>query len=127
MAGAICRHAAMRIAQGNATRIIITVSDLQAILGPKSFEQEIAMRTTVPGVATGLAWTPAGGDIQFVEATKHSWPRQADPHRPVGRRDEGKWASRADGRSAASVHARSVSTAQFAKKAWRQECRRSRP
>jgi ATP-dependent Lon protease len=67
--GAICRHAAMRIAEGNATRITIVVADLQAILGPKRFEQEIAMRTSVPGVATGLAWTPAGGDILFVEAT----------------------------------------------------------
>jgi ATP-dependent Lon protease len=67
--GAICRHAAMRIAEGNATHITIAVADLQAILGPKRFEQEIAMRTSVPGVATGLAWTPVGGDILFVEAT----------------------------------------------------------
>src|SRR6202011_1537722 len=67
--GAICRHAAMRIAEGNATHITIAVADLQAILGPKRFEQEVAMRTSVPGVATGLAWTPAGGDILFVEAT----------------------------------------------------------
>jgi ATP-dependent Lon protease len=67
--GAICRHAAMRIAEGDATRVVISVSDLHAILGPKRFEQEIAMRTSVPGVATGLAWTPAGGDILFVEAT----------------------------------------------------------
>jgi ATP-dependent Lon protease len=67
--GAICRHAAMRIAEGNATRVTIVVATLQAILGPKRFEQEIAMRTSVPGVATGLAWTPAGGDILFVEAT----------------------------------------------------------
>jgi ATP-dependent Lon protease len=67
--GAICRHAAMLIAEGDATRVVISVSDLHAILGPKHFEQEIAMRTSVPGVATGLAWTPAGGDILFVEAT----------------------------------------------------------
>jgi ATP-dependent Lon protease len=67
--GAICRHAAMRIAEGQATAVVITVADLQAILGPRRFEQEIAMRTSVPGVATGLAWTPAGGDILFVEAT----------------------------------------------------------
>src|SRR6202051_1171573 len=67
--GAICRHAAMRIAEGNATAVVITVADLHAILGPKRFEPEIAMRTSVPGVATGLAWTPAGGDILFVEAT----------------------------------------------------------
>jgi ATP-dependent Lon protease len=67
--GAICRHAAMRIAERNATAVAITVADLHAILGPKRFEPEIAMRTSVPGVATGLAWTPAGGDILFVEAT----------------------------------------------------------
>jgi len=67
--GSICRHAAMRIAEGNAATVIITVADLHAILGPKRFEPEVAMRTSVPGVATGLAWTPAGGDILFVEAT----------------------------------------------------------
>jgi ATP-dependent Lon protease len=67
--GAICRHVAMRIAEGSATRVDIAVTDLQVILGSKRFEQEIAMRTSVPGVATGLAWTPAGGDILFVEAT----------------------------------------------------------
>jgi ATP-dependent Lon protease len=67
--GAICRHVAMRIAEGSATHVDIAVTDLQVILGSKRFEQEIAMRTSVPGVATGLAWTPAGGDILFVEAT----------------------------------------------------------
>jgi ATP-dependent Lon protease len=40
------------------------------ILGPRRFENEVAMRTSVPGVATGLAWTPVGGDILFVEATR---------------------------------------------------------
>ena len=58
--GAICRHVAMRVAEGSATRVDIAVTDLQVILGSKRFEQEIAMRTSVPGVATGLAWTPAG-------------------------------------------------------------------
>ncbi|MGZ5877056.1 MAG: endopeptidase La [Bradyrhizobium sp.] len=67
--GALCRHAAMRIAEGSATSVAFTMGDLQVILGPKRFEQEIAMRTSVPGIATGLAWTPAGGDILFVEAT----------------------------------------------------------
>lgn len=43
---------------------------LPAILGPPRFESEVAMRTSVPGVATGLAWTPVGGDILFVEATR---------------------------------------------------------
>jgi ATP-dependent Lon protease len=67
--GAICRHAAMRIAEASVTRFIAAPTDLPAILGPRRFEQEVAMRTSVPGVATGLAWTPAGGDILFVEAT----------------------------------------------------------
>lgn len=67
--GAICRHAAMGIAEGKATCFVIAVTDLQNILGPKQYEPETAMRTSVPGVATGLAWTPAGGDILFVEAT----------------------------------------------------------
>ncbi|WFU82526.1 endopeptidase La [Bradyrhizobium sp. CIAT3101] len=67
--GAICRHAAMLIAEGKSTRVVIVVADLQNILGPKRYEPETAMRTSVPGVATGLAWTPAGGEILFVEAT----------------------------------------------------------
>lgn len=67
--GAICRHAAMLIAEGKSTRVVIVVADLQRILGPKRYEPETAMRTSVPGVATGLAWTPAGGEILFVEAT----------------------------------------------------------
>jgi ATP-dependent Lon protease len=46
----------MRIAAGNATAAVITVADLHAILGPKRFEPEIAMRTSVPGVATGNHW-----------------------------------------------------------------------
>jgi ATP-dependent Lon protease len=44
--------------------------DLHAILGPKRYESEIAQRTSVPGVATGLAWTSVGGDILFIEASK---------------------------------------------------------
>jgi ATP-dependent Lon protease len=44
--------------------------DLTAVLGQPRFEGEIALRTSVPGVATGLAWTPVGGDILFIEATR---------------------------------------------------------
>src|ERR1700716_199205 len=68
--GAVCRHAAMRIAEGAAERVRIDAAALPAILGPRRFENEVAMRTSVPGVATGLAWTPVGGDILFVEATR---------------------------------------------------------
>jgi ATP-dependent Lon protease len=67
--GALCRYAAMQIAEGDATCVPISVADLHTVLGPKRFEPETAMRTSVPGVATGLAWTPVGGDILFVEAT----------------------------------------------------------
>jgi ATP-dependent Lon protease len=50
--------------------VTIGVADLPAILGQPRFESEVAMRTSVPGVATGLAWTPVGGDILFIEATR---------------------------------------------------------
>jgi ATP-dependent Lon protease len=53
-----------------AERLRIDEGDLAAILGPHRFEHEVAMRTSVPGVATGLAWTPTGGDILFIEATR---------------------------------------------------------
>jgi ATP-dependent Lon protease len=68
--GRAFRHAAVQIAEGSSTRVTITTSDLTAVLGPPRFENEIAMRTSVPGVATGLAWTPVGGDILFIEATR---------------------------------------------------------
>jgi ATP-dependent Lon protease len=68
--GAVFRRAAMRIAEGAAQRVRIDVADLPEILGPRRFESEVAMRTSVPGVATGLAWTPMGGDILFIEATR---------------------------------------------------------
>jgi ATP-dependent Lon protease len=68
--GAVCRNIAMWITEDTIARSRVDVADLPAILGPRKFENEIAMRTSVPGVATGLAWTPVGGDILFVEATR---------------------------------------------------------
>ena len=68
--GAVCRHVAMRIAEGDVARMRIDDAMLPGILGPRRFENEVAMRTSVPGVATGLAWTPTGGDILFIEATR---------------------------------------------------------
>jgi ATP-dependent Lon protease len=67
--GAALRSAAMKIAEGSASESI-TPEDLHEILGPRRFESEVAMRTSIPGVATGLAWTPVGGDILFIEATR---------------------------------------------------------
>jgi ATP-dependent Lon protease len=68
--GQVLRHAAVRIAEGQKGSIRIERSELNAILGAPKFESETAMRTSVPGAATGLAWTPVGGDILFVEATR---------------------------------------------------------
>ena len=68
--GKTLRHAAVRIAEGQGGPIRITGDDLAAMLGAPQFESEVAMRTSVPGVATGLAWTPVGGDILFIEAAR---------------------------------------------------------
>jgi ATP-dependent Lon protease len=68
--GKALRHAAVQIAEGSAQKVTIGTNDLTAVLGQPRFEGEIALRTSVPGVATGLAWTPVGGDILFIEATR---------------------------------------------------------
>jgi ATP-dependent Lon protease len=68
--GKVLRHAAVRIAEGESGVIRIGKEELADVLGPVQFESEVAMRTSVPGVATGLAWTPVGGDILFIEATR---------------------------------------------------------
>jgi ATP-dependent Lon protease len=68
--GAVLRSAAMKIAEAKAETVHVEPADLHAILGARKFESEIALRTAVPGVATGLAWTPVGGDILFIEASK---------------------------------------------------------
>jgi ATP-dependent Lon protease len=68
--GKALRHAAVQIAEGATGPIRIDRGDLAAVLGAPIFENEVAMRTSIPGVATGLAWTPVGGDILFIEATK---------------------------------------------------------
>jgi len=68
--GALIRHAAMRIAEGKVTSVHFDEQDVPEVLGPTRFENEVAQRTSVPGVATGLAWTPVGGDILFVESAR---------------------------------------------------------
>ena len=68
--GSVFRNVAMRIAEGSVERVAIEPEGLHAILGARQVESEVALRTSVPGVATGLAWTPVGGDILFVEATR---------------------------------------------------------
>jgi ATP-dependent Lon protease len=68
--GKVFRNVAVRIAEAPGEKVQIHPGDLVAILGQPRFENEVAMRTSVPGVATGLAWTPVGGDILFIEATR---------------------------------------------------------
>ena len=68
--GGVFRNIAMRIAEGTIERLVVGPDEVTEILGGRRFESETAMRTSVPGVATGLAWTPVGGDILFIEATR---------------------------------------------------------
>jgi ATP-dependent Lon protease len=67
--GTICRKVARRIAEGKEERTLVTEDKLYDFLGPKKFRYELAEEADEVGVATGLAWTPAGGDVIFVEAT----------------------------------------------------------
>ena len=70
--GAVCRRVAVKIAEGEVSKARIDESDLADILGPAKFENEVALRVAMPGVATGLAWTPVGGDILFIEASRNA-------------------------------------------------------
>ncbi|MCL4813643.1 MAG: endopeptidase La [Vicinamibacteraceae bacterium] len=69
--GALCRKVARRRAEGDESPVAITPEVVAALLGaPKYLDEEVAERTKKPGVAIGLAWTPAGGEVLFVEATR---------------------------------------------------------
>ena len=70
--GRVLRHIAVDVAQGATEHKRVDIATVEKILGAPRFENEVAMRSTVPGVATGLAWTPVGGDILFIEATRAS-------------------------------------------------------
>jgi ATP-dependent Lon protease len=65
----ICRGVATRIAEGEAESAKITVKDIAGYIGPVRFAPEVSARTLTPGLAMGLAWTQAGGELLFVEAT----------------------------------------------------------
>jgi ATP-dependent Lon protease len=68
--GAVCRKVALRVAGGeHVRRLNVTARKVRELLGRPRFQREARRRTRVPGVATGLAWTPVGGDVLFVEAT----------------------------------------------------------
>ena len=76
--GAVCRKVARRVAEGRHERkVTVTAPRVRELLGRPRFLPEARRRTRLPGVATGLAWTPVGGDVLFVEATampSHSHP-----------------------------------------------------
>jgi ATP-dependent Lon protease len=65
----VCRKAARQIAEGRTEPIVVVPDAVADYLGRPRFTEEVAERTRKPGVATGLAWTPTGGDVLFVEAT----------------------------------------------------------
>lgn len=65
----ICRKIARQFAAGNTDRVVVSKSNIAQFLGPEKFYAEVAERITEPGIATGLAWTPYGGDILFVECS----------------------------------------------------------
>jgi len=66
----IYRKMAKKIASGKTEKVILSRKNVAEFLGPEKFYQEIAERITEPGIATGLAWTPYGGDILFVECSQ---------------------------------------------------------
>jgi ATP-dependent Lon protease len=66
----VCRAAAVKVASGETEKQVITKEKLMDLLGPQRIESEIAERTAQTGVAAGLAWTPYGGDLLFIETTK---------------------------------------------------------
>ena len=96
--GAVLRTAAMRIAEGTAQHVRIEPDDLKEILGAPRFEGEVAMRTSIPGVATGPRLDT--GRRRYSVHRGDSHPRQWPPHsdRSAGRGHEGKCASGADPR-----------------------------
>jgi ATP-dependent Lon protease len=71
--GSVCRHVAMRLAEGETNVFVKADAEtVEKILGAPRYTPDLAERTSTAGVATGLAWTPSGGDILFIEATSMS-------------------------------------------------------
>jgi ATP-dependent Lon protease len=70
--GSICRKVARAVTEGKTEPVVATPEAIRALLGPERYYSEVAERTEDPGVAVGLVWTPMGGDIIFIEATKMS-------------------------------------------------------
>ena len=120
--GTVLRKTATKIASEDVEPPIELDEDaVRDALGRRKYYREVAERTAVPGVATGLAATATGGDVLFIEATSHKDGDRARPHGPARRRHEGVGADRAllractrsqarHRRGALRGHARSTST-----------------
>ena len=94
--GSACRKVALRVAEGTHTRkVSVTAPKVRELLGRPRFHADVKRRTAEPGVATGLAWTPVGGDVLFIEATAMPGKGKLIDHRPARRRHEGVRAGRA--------------------------------
>jgi ATP-dependent Lon protease len=74
--GRVCRKVARRRAEGQTAPVQCTAALVRELLGPERFYPEVAERSSEPGVAIGLAWTPAGGDILFIEASRMAGTKQ---------------------------------------------------
>jgi ATP-dependent Lon protease len=68
--GRICRKVASKVAEGSLREAVIAKKDLHRYLGPVEYIKEVMLRTMKPGLAVGLAWTPVGGEIMFIEASR---------------------------------------------------------
>ncbi|HZS09192.1 MAG TPA: endopeptidase La [Blastocatellia bacterium] len=67
--GRLARRVTLRFAEGNTTPVTVNIEDVEEMLGPERFSFELARKQLPAGVATGLAWTEAGGDVLYIEAT----------------------------------------------------------
>ncbi|MBV8900491.1 MAG: endopeptidase La [Verrucomicrobia bacterium] len=69
--GAVCRAVAALVARGQATSVTVVPEMIPALLGPPKYIRETRLKTSKPGVVTGLAWTPTGGEILYIEALRY--------------------------------------------------------
>ena len=88
--GAVCRKGAVRITEDGIDHIHVTADLVRAYLKKERFESELSEAIEIPGIATGLAVTPVGGDILFVEATLMNGKGNLTPDRTAGGRHEGE-------------------------------------
>jgi ATP-dependent Lon protease len=70
--GSVCRAVAAQVARGERTEVKVTPQLVQEILGPARYIRETRLKTNVPGVVTGLAYTPVGGEVLHIEATRYA-------------------------------------------------------